>query len=71
MKTLFIAGAALIVGAMSGPMPQQPFRLAAPPPSGVECSAASVTIRIRAVETGLSVAIERRLAGEGFTLRLV
>ena len=71
MKTLFIAGAAGFGGALSGPMPHQPCRRAAPPPSGVECSAASVTIRIRAVETGLSVAIERRLAGEGFTLRLV
>lgn len=71
MKTLFISGAAVIVGAMAGPMPQTPFQLSAKSPSGIECTASSVTIRIQAVETGLRVAIERSLSDAGFRVRLV
>ena len=71
MKTLLIAGAAILVGAFSGPSPHLPFRLAATPPSGVECSVASITMRIQAVESGLVVAIERSLSGEGVRVRLV
>lgn len=71
MKTLLVAAAAVFVGAISGPVPHQPFKLVRAAPTGIECTAASVTIRLRAVETGLAIAIERSLSDAGFQVRLV
>jgi hypothetical protein len=71
MKTLLIAGAAVVVGAISGPLPQTPFQLLGRSPSGVECTASSVTIRLKAENSGLAIAIERSLSDAGFRIRLV
>jgi hypothetical protein len=71
MKTLFLAGAAVLVGAISGPVPQTPFQLVDRAPTGIECTAASVAIRLRFEDRGLAIAIERSLSDAGFRVRLV